>query len=160
MEELRRLAEINAVEQEIADIGEVTEEKKEQIQNVREKYEALSEEEKGMVSNSDILREAEERLEKLKLLAIVGTWKSSIVGITLVYSFKEDGTNENYAQNPIGLKLSVQGGKGTYSYDGETVTLYHDGKENVFPVKITENSLVIMATDNNPIGDMIYTRVD
>ncbi len=68
MEELRRLAEINAVEQEIADIGEVTEEKKEQIQNVREKYEALSEEEKGMVSNSDILREAEERLEKLKLL--------------------------------------------------------------------------------------------
>ena len=150
LEELRRLA----------DIGEVTEEKKEQIQNVREKYEALSEEEKGMVSNSDILREAEERLEKLKLLAIVGTWKSSIVGITLVYSFKEDGTYENYAQNPIGLKLSVQGGKGTYSYDGETVTLYHDGKENVFPVKITENSLVIMATDNNPIGDMIYTRVD
>ena len=160
LEELRRLAEINAVEQEIADIGEVTEEKKEQIQNVREKYEALSEEEKGMVSNSDILREAEERLEKLKLLAIVGTWKSSIVGITLVYSFKEDGTYENYAQNPIGLKLSVQGGKGTYSYDGETVTLYHDGKENVFPVKITENSLVIMAADNNPIGDMIYTRVD
>ena len=160
LEELRRLAEINAVEQEIADIGEVTEEKKEQIQNVREKYEALSEEEKGMVSNSDILREAEERLEKLKLLAIVGTWKSSIVGITLVYSFKEDGTYENYAQNPIGLKLSVQGGKGTYSYDGETVTLYHDGKENVFPVKITENSLIIMATDNNPIGDMIYTRVD
>lgn len=104
LEELRRLAEINAVEQEIADIGEVTEEKKEQIQNVREKYEALSEEEKGMVSNSDILREAEERLEKLKLLAIVGTWKSSIVGITLVYSFKEDGTYENYAQNPIGLK--------------------------------------------------------
>ena len=154
LEELRRLAEI------IADIGEVTEEKKEQIQNVREKYEALSEEEKGMVSNSDILREAEERLEKLKLLAIVGTWKSSIVGITLVYSFKEDGTYENYAQNPIGLKLSVQGGKGTYSYDGETVTLYHDGKENVFPVKITENSLIIMATDNNPIGDMIYTRVD
>ena len=160
LEELRRLAEINAVEQEIADIGEVTEEKKEQIQNVREKYEALSEEEKGMVSNSDILREAEEKLEKLKLLAIVGTWKSSIVGITLVYSFKEDGTYENYAQNPIGLKLSVQGGKGTYSYDGETVTLYHDGKENVFPVKITENSLVIMAADNNPIGDMIYTRVD
>ena len=158
LEELRRLAEINAVEQEIADIGEVTEEKKEQIQNVREKYEALSEEEKGMVSNSDILREAEERLEKLKLLAIVGTWKSSIVGITLVYSFKEDGTYENYAQNPIGLKLSVQGG--TYSYDGETVTLYHDGKENVFPVMITENSLIIMATDNNPIGDMIYTRVD
>ena len=78
----------------------------------------------------------------------------------LVYSFKEDGTYENYAQNPIGLKLSVQGGKGTYSYDGETVTLYHDGKENVFPVKITENSLIIMATDNNPIGDMIYTRVD
>ena len=99
LEELRRLAEINAVEQEIADIGEVTEEKKEQIQNIREKYEALSEEEKGMVSNSDILREAEERLEKLKLLAIVGTWKSSIVGITLVYSFKEDGTYENYAQN-------------------------------------------------------------
>ena len=54
LEELRRLAEINAVEQEIADIGEVTEEKKEQIQNIREKYEALSEEEKGMVSNSDI----------------------------------------------------------------------------------------------------------
>ena len=138
LEELRRLAEINAVEQEIADIGEVTEEKKEQIQNVREKYEALSEEEKGMVSNSDILRDSEERLD----------------------SFKEDGMYENYAQNPIGLKLSVQGGKGTYSYDGETVTLYHDGKENVFPVKITENSLIIMATDNNPIGDMIYTRVD
>ena len=54
----------------------------------------------------------------------------------------------------------MQGGNGTYSYDGETVTLYHDGKENVFPVKITENSLIIMATDNNPIGDMIYTRVD
>ena len=25
----------------------------------------------------------------------------------------------------------------TYSMTGETVTLYHDGKENVFPVKIT-----------------------
>ena len=135
MEELRRLAEINAVEQEIADIGEVTEEKRSRSRTSVKSTEALSEEEKGMVSNSDILREAEERLEKLKLLAIVGTWKSSIVGITLVYSFKEDGTYENYAQNPIGLKLSVQGGNGTYSYDGETVTLYHDGKRKRVPRK-------------------------
>ena len=40
------------------------------------------------------------------------------------------------------------------------MTLDHDVKENVIPVNIAVNSLIIMATDNNPIGDMIYTRVD
>lgn len=82
--------EVKAVEKSIQEIGEVTKESKTQIDNARALYEALSEEEKNRVPNYDALERAEEELQEINRLAIVGMWKTTFIGIPVVVNFQSD----------------------------------------------------------------------
>ena len=47
---------------------------------------------------------------------IIGTWEGEMLGIKMVYIFKEDGTFENYSD-------TFKGSPGTYTYNPDTKIL-------------------------------------
>lgn len=117
--------EVKAVEKSIQEIGEVTKESKTQIDNARALYETLSEEEKTRVSNYDVLERAEEELQEINRLAIVGMWKTTFIGIPVVVNFQSDRTYKIYVNMSLlfWLQTDTSNMKGSYSFDGSNFQL-------------------------------------
>jgi len=82
---------VEEVENLIASIGEVTVEKKSEIEEARKKYNILTSKEKGLVSNSDALSTAEDTYKKLKIdaaNALLASFKKSedkVQNVTFYY---------------------------------------------------------------------------
>lgn len=127
----------------IQEIGEVTKESKTQIDNARALYEALSEEEKNRVPNYDALERAEEELQEINRLAIVGMWKTTFIGIPVVVNFQSDGTYEIYVDMSLlfWLQTDTSNMKGSYSFDGSNLQL--DESEELISIIITGDSLIL-----------------
>ncbi len=154
--------EVKAVEKSIQEIGEVTKESKTQIDNARALYETLSEEEKTRVSNYDVLERAEEELQEINRLAIVGMWKTTFIGIPVVVNFQSDGTYEIYVDMSLlfWLQTDTSDMKGTYSFDGSNLQL--DESEELISIIITGDSLILSSPSlkSEGYGDLFFTRYE
>lgn len=154
--------EVKAVEKSIQEIGEVTKESKTQIDNARALYEALSEEEKNRVPNYDALERAEEELQEINRLAIVGMWKTTFIGIPVVVNFQSDGTYEIYVDMSLlfWLQTDTSNMKGSYSFDGSNLQL--DESEELISIVITGDSLILSSPSlkSEGYGDLFFTRYE
>lgn len=154
--------EVKAVEKSIQEIGEVTKESKTQIDNARALYEALSEEEKNRVPNYDALERAEEELQEINRLAIVGMWKTTFIGIPVVVNFQSDGTYEIYVDMSLlfWLQTDTSNMKGSYSFDGSNLQL--DESEELISIIITGDSLILSSPSlkSAGYGDLFFTRYE
>lgn len=154
--------EVKAVEKSIQEIGEVTKESKTQIDNARALYETLSEEEKTRVSNYDVLERAEEELQEINRLAIVGMWKTTFIGIPVVVNFQSDGTCEIYVDMSLlfWLQTDTSNLKGSYSFDGSNLQL--DESEELISIIITGDSLILSSPSlkSAGYGDLFFTRYE
>lgn len=154
--------EVKAVEKSIQEIGEVTKESKTQIDNARALYETLSEEEKTRVSNYDVLERAEEELQEINRLAIVGMWKTTFIGIPVVVNFQSDGTYEIYVDMSLlfWLQTDTSDMKGTYSFDGSNLQL--DESEELISIIITGDSLILSSPSlkSEGYGDLFFTKYE
>ena len=154
--------EVKAVEKSIQEIGEVTKESKTQIDNARALYETLSEEEKTRVSNYDVLERAEEELQEINRLAIVGMWKTTFIGIPVVVNFQSDGTYEIYVDMSLlfWLQTDTSNMKGSYSFDGSNLQL--DESEELISIIITGDSLILSSPSlkSAGYGDLFFTKYE
>lgn len=154
--------EVKAVEKSIQEIGEVTKESKTQIDNSRALYEALSEEEKNRVPNYDALERAEEELQEINRLAIVGMWQTTFIGIPVVVNFQSDGTYEIYVDMSrlFWLQTDTSDMKGTYSFDGSNLQL--DESEELISIIITGDSLILSSPSlkSEGYGDLFFTKYE
>lgn len=154
--------EVKTVEKSIQEIGEVTKESKTQIDNARALYEALSEEEKNRVPNYDALERAEEELQEINRLAIVGMWQTTFIGIPVVVNFQSDGTYEIYVDMSLlfWLQTDTSDMKGTYSFDGSNLQL--DESEELISIIITGDSLILSSPSlkSEGYGDLFFTKYE
>lgn len=154
--------EVKAVEKSIQEIGEVTKESKTQIDNARALYETLSKEEKTRVSNYDVLERAEEELQEINRLAIVGMWKTTFIGIPVVVNFQSDGTYEIYVDMSLlfWLQTDTSNMKGSYSFDGSNLQL--DESEELISIIITGDSLILSSPSlkSEGYGDLFFTKYE
>lgn len=154
--------EVKAVEKSIDEIGEVTKEDEAQINSARAMYEALSEEEQKRVSNYYVLERAEESLQEINRLAIIGMWQTKFVGIPAVVDFKSDGTYEIYVDMSLlfWLQTDTSDMKGNYTFDG--VNLQLDESEELISIKITGDSMILSSPSlkSEGYGDLFFTRYE
>lgn len=140
----------------------MTKESKTQIDNARALYEALSEEEKNRVSNYDALERAEEELQEINRLAIVGMWQTTFIGIPVVVNFQSDGTYEIYVDMSLlfWLQTDTSDMKGTYSFDGTNLQL--DESEELISIIITGDSLILSSPSlkSEGYGDLFFTKYE
>lgn len=98
--------------------------------------------------------------ESEQLSPIVGVWEGEMFGVKLVYEFLDDGTFKNYAQSSS-TAISIKGLNGTYSFDGETLTLYSsDGKESTLSVSLAGDRMIVTVPYSGKSMDVIYSKVE
>lgn len=131
----------------ILDIGDVTLESGEAIDNAYASYDALSDKEKAEVRNYDKLAAAKEKYDELLKTDITGTWCASFLGFDMTYCFYPDGTYENFMNSS-----AFQNTSGTYTYDGERIKT-NTGRD--IPAKKVNYNTLIMTSEG---VDITYTK--
>ena len=113
--------------------------------------------------NNDVLLEKlsdiQKPLSQLHVLTILPDIKnSSRICSAFSHSFG-DGTFKNYAQ-ASSTAVSIKGLNGTYSFDGETLSLYSsDGKESTLSASLAGDRLIVTVPYSDKSMDIIYSRV-
>ena len=170
-----------AVENLINQIGNVTLDSKQAIEDAEEAYGKLTDEDKKAVENYEILtsaqtkfgelereqkaREAEmlaeeERKKEEELLSsIVGVWEGELFGIKMVYEFLDDGTYKNYAQASSSA-VSIKGTNGTYSFDGKNLSLNaSNGNVSTLTIALAGDRMIVTVPYSGKSMDIIYSKV-
>lgn len=97
--------------------------------------------------------------ESEQLSPLVGVWEGEIFGVKMVYEFMDDRTFKNYAQ-ASSTAVSIKGLNGTYSFDGETLSLYSsDEKESTLSASLAGDRLIVTVPYSDKSMDIIYSRV-
>ena len=143
---LRDEAAAKAVEKKIAAIGSVTLQREKAVKTARESYEKLTDAQKALVKNLDVLEAAEETLALLKL---AGTDITEIYTATGKYLQQLDAPTvgaQNGEWRVIGLSRAGKAVDEAYygsvkQYVAENI----DKNGRLHPVKSTENSRLIVA---------------
>ena len=155
--------EVVVVEYLINQIGTVTLDSKQAIDDAEEAYGKLTDEDKKAVENYEILTSAQAEFDELEeeelLSSFVGVWEGELFGIKMVYEFLDDGTYENYAQASSSA-VSIKGTNGTYSFDGKTLSLNaSNGNVSTLTIALAGDRMIVTVPYSGKSMDIIYSKV-